>query len=106
MKQINISSGKRMIAYAKLSVPWSSIEVLMYCYAEFPPVFTYKGSALVDPDSGYWIVRYAELVAKMVAFVLFWGVRQLPDLEVTTSIDRVHASIVVKASAGERRKRQ
>lgn len=69
--QNDISSAKRLIAYAKWSFGRSLIKVPMGCYGEFPPVFTYKGSAMIDTHSGYWVVGYTKLVAIMVALILF-----------------------------------
>lgn len=40
-------------------------------YIELQLVFTYKGSAILDPQSGYWGLRYTKLVTNTVAFVLF-----------------------------------
>lgn len=71
LTQNNITVARRGDAFARLTVGWSRIEVPMGCYAELPPVFSYKGSAMMDPRSGYWVVGYTEFVAKTVAFVLF-----------------------------------
>jgi hypothetical protein len=49
-------------------------------------VFTYKAEELMDPNSGYWVVAYTELVAKAAAYLLFevWDVYRLwamsPDM--------------------------
>lgn len=34
-------------------------------------MFTYKGSAVIDPRSGYRVVGYTEMVAKTIVFILF-----------------------------------
>lgn len=60
-----------MMAYANLTVSWSRIKVPKGCYAELPPVLTCMGSAFMDPESGYWVVGYTELVAKAIALFLF-----------------------------------
>lgn len=39
--QNNISSAKRMVEYAKLTVGWSRIEIPLGCYSELPPVFSH-----------------------------------------------------------------
>lgn len=69
--QNNASSAKRVMAYAKLTVGRSRVEVLIACYAELAQIFNYKASALMDPQSGSWLVAYTIFVAKSVAFFLF-----------------------------------
>lgn len=71
VKMKNILSTARMVAFAKLPVGWSRIEVPMGFYVELPPVFTYKGSPLRNPRSGCLVVGDTEFLAKTVAFVLF-----------------------------------
>lgn len=43
----------------------------MGCYAKLLPIFSYEESAMLEPQSSYWVVVYTELVAKTVAFILF-----------------------------------
>lgn len=69
--QNNIFSAKTMIAYVKLTVGWSRIEMWMGNWAELSPVFTYKGCAMMNAQSGYWMVGYTKLVAKTVVFIVF-----------------------------------
>lgn len=68
--QNSIYNVSRVATYAKLTVGWSRVEVPVGCYAELPPVFTYMGSAFMDPCMGFRVFGYTEMVAKEVAFVL------------------------------------
>lgn len=56
MTYSNVSTAKWMAACAKLTVGSSRIEVPASCYAELLQVFSYKGRALMDLRSGYWVV--------------------------------------------------
>lgn len=47
--QIIIAAAKRKGVNAKLTLGWSLIKVPMGCFAELLPIFSYKGSALMDP---------------------------------------------------------
>lgn len=50
MTQKLISSAKRLVAYARVTVGWSRIEAPMGCYVEITPGFTYDGSELINPQ--------------------------------------------------------
>lgn len=58
-------------AFAELTRFWRRLEVPRGCYAELPPVFSYKAEELKDPASGWWVVAYTEFVFRVVAFLLF-----------------------------------
>lgn len=64
-------AGFRKKAFPELTRFWRSIEVPRGCYAELPPVFTYKATELRDPSSGLWVVAYTEYMFRVVAFLLF-----------------------------------
>ena len=57
-------------AYAGLTRFWSRIEVPRGSSAELPSVFTHRMRELMDPNSGWSVVAYTEMVAKTAAFVL------------------------------------
>lgn len=67
--QDDIKDTKTIIAYAKLTIGWSQIKVPLMCYVEHLPVFTYNEGALINSESGYWVVGYTEMVEKTAALV-------------------------------------
>ena len=66
-----MKNGARHRAFAKLTLGWTHIEVPRGCSVELPPVFSYKVRALLDQNSGWWVVAYTEHIAKTAAFILF-----------------------------------
>lgn len=58
-------------AFCALTPFWSRIEVPRGMCVELPMVFSYKMRELHDPNSGYWVVAYTEMVIKTAAFLLF-----------------------------------
>lgn len=71
MTQKNSSRAKKMVAYARLTVGWSRIEVPMGCYADRSPVFTHRTSELANPQWDYWVVGYTWLVTSSAVLVFF-----------------------------------
>lgn len=65
------SSVVFQVAYVLLTELWKRIEGHRGCIAELPHVFNYKSEELRDPESGYWVVAYAEMAMKTIVFVLF-----------------------------------
>lgn len=61
--QNNIFNVGGSAAYAKRTIDWSRIKVPIGCCKEFPLESSYKGSALTDPRSGYWVVGYADIMS-------------------------------------------
>lgn len=49
---------------------WVNIEVSRGCNVPLPPIFSYKGSSLMDRESGYWVVAYTKMCASSADFVL------------------------------------
>ncbi|PXF44339.1 hypothetical protein BWQ96_05903 [Gracilariopsis chorda] len=60
--------------YTPILRQWHKIESLRGCAVELLPALTDVGSALTnDPFSGYWIVVYTKVIAKVALYVL-WDV--------------------------------
>ena len=55
----------------KLIEAWERFEVAQGCNSELPTVFSYKASALMRRESGYWVVAFTEQACKVAAFLLF-----------------------------------
>lgn len=58
-------------AFPRFPRAWSRIKVPRGCFAELPPVFTYKRFKLMDTDSGWWVVAYKKCAAKTATFILY-----------------------------------
>jgi len=65
-----VKSTVKAVAYPRATVGVSRIEPPLGCNTEMPSVVSYKGSALIDPRSGYWMVFYTEKAAKTAAFIM------------------------------------
>lgn len=58
-------------AFPRLTSFWRRIEMRHACPAELPPVYTYKAEEFMDPNSGWWVVAYTELVLCVISFLLY-----------------------------------
>jgi len=61
----------RRRGFSKLIEAWERFEVAQGCNCELPTVFSYKTSALMRRESGYWVVAFTEQACKVAAFLLF-----------------------------------
>ena len=66
-----LTRDARRRGFCKLIKAWRRFEVAQGCNCELPTVFSYKMSALMHRDFGYWVVALTEQVCKVAAYVLF-----------------------------------
>ena len=66
-----ITRDARRRGFSKLIEAWERFEVAQGCHSELPTVFSYKTSALMRRDYGYWVVDFTEQACKVAAFILF-----------------------------------
>lgn len=71
MMVFDVCNSFRPACFVLLTSVWSRVKVPAGCYAEFPPVFTYKAEELRDSTSGEWVVAYTEFAVRTLAFLLF-----------------------------------
>lgn len=100
MTENNIAVAKRKVAYPKLKVRWARIEVPMDCYTELPPNVLQKGSALMDPQSVYWVVRYIFIVAKTAAFILSHAYKNCRFWRLSRQIIKYYWDLYLKPVTG------
>lgn len=70
LTQFNMTNDAKGGGFPLLTLGWGKVEVPRGCYAELPPVFSYKIQALMDRRHGLWVVAYTGFAAKVACFLI------------------------------------
>lgn len=54
-----------------MTLSLGQLEVPRRFIAEIPPVFTYRITELINPESPWWVVTYNEVASKTSAYIFF-----------------------------------